>query len=248
MENASKALLLSASVILGVLLFSTFMYFKDEIGLFQSAKVDEQLIEQNREFNAKYEAYNKTFTYGVDVISVINQAYSNNKKYHDMYPDDESMAEPYYINIIVTIGNEPLTTRQYYYFWDPTNKKMVVDTPEEGSADKRDNKTIDPGKKIQLFYNGERKFDKISNGDNNDIMDIIENSASSSGPIKITYTSARSDSYEYSYYYLEYSWITDFKRRAFRCTDVKYNTSTGRITEMSFEEQSLDTYDYDDEI
>ena len=243
MENASKALLLAASVILGVLLFSTFIYMKDEIGLFQSAKVDEQIIEQNREFNAKFEAYNKTFTYGVDVISVISLAYNNNKKYHDMYPDDESMAEPYYINIEVEIGSEALAKRKYYYFWDTVNKKMTIDSKVQNSLSSEI--AVNGGTVMRLFSDEPFKYTDMQNSD---FMEIIK-TPNSNGPIQTKDTTKYSDNYDgYSYYCLEYSWITDFKRRAFRCTDVKYNTSTGRITEMSFQEQSLDSYDYDDEI
>lgn len=45
-------------------------------------------------------------------------------------------------------------------------------------------------------------------------------------------------------YTLIYSWVTDFKRRAFSCTNVEYNSVTGRVNKMEFVEQSLDNYDY----
>ncbi len=116
MENTSKALLLAASVLLSVLLFNLFLYVKDSISLFQDTKVANKLIEENKEYNAKFEAYNKSFMYGTDVMSVVNLAYDNNTRYYDTYPDDEQLASPYYVDIKISINAEqPLAKTEYYY-------------------------------------------------------------------------------------------------------------------------------------
>ena len=85
MENASKALIMAASVILGVMLFSLMiMMFR------RAARVDEsyennqtaRTLELN---NSKYEQYNTNTNTILDLISLCNLAYSNNVEcYYDM--------------------------------------------------------------------------------------------------------------------------------------------------------------------
>lgn len=78
MENAAKALIIVATTILGVLLFSIMIY------MFRAgARVDEQYdaTQAQRQLelkNSKFEVYNKNNNTIMDLITVANLAYSNN--------------------------------------------------------------------------------------------------------------------------------------------------------------------------
>lgn len=81
MENASKALVMVANMLLAVIILSLVLYFYNRL---RTLPIEEDLntaIEQAQEFNKQYEVYDKRIMYGVDVISALNKAISNNEKY-----------------------------------------------------------------------------------------------------------------------------------------------------------------------
>ena len=67
-----------------------------------------------------------------------------------------------------------------------------------------------------------------------DIVDFFEQDKEDS-VIKGTGTN------KYKIYYI-YSALTNFKRAVFECKEVKYNSNTGRIKEMKFEQIKSATY------
>ncbi len=232
MENASKALLIAAGVLISVLLFSMFLYMKDEIGLFQTSKVDAKLIEENNEFNSKYEAYNKTFMYGTDVISVVSMAYDNNLKYYNDYGSsrEQTDAQMYYINVSIDI-KEKLEGKLVGYQYDPEKNEFINDDSIINSFNLRDNTVVEANEgsstyELNLFKNDSWTYSDMMN--DNKLLDLI---STSNGPTKINQGN--------NAYILKYSWKTEFKQRAFFCESVEYNSSTGRIKSMSFVEQSL---------
>ena len=96
MENASKALLMAAEVLIGILILSLMVYLFATFGS-DSAKVNKQL-EDNKlaEFNSQYDKYvNKDDVTIYDVITVTNLAIENNK-YYEL---ETSTSGNYYISI-----------------------------------------------------------------------------------------------------------------------------------------------------
>lgn len=81
MENASKALMMAAGTLIGIMLLAILVYFANNLGIFPTELNQEQKTEQIQAFNTEYEAYNKKLMYGTDLISVLNKAKSNNEKY-----------------------------------------------------------------------------------------------------------------------------------------------------------------------
>lgn len=81
MENASKALIMAASVMLGVMLMAIMVY------VFRAgASVDEsydakQVVRQLQLFNSKFEVYDKQDNTIIDILTAINLVYSINKDY-----------------------------------------------------------------------------------------------------------------------------------------------------------------------
>lgn len=101
MENASKALLMAAAVLLGVMLLSLAVYLFNIFG--NTSQTINQRINDNEiaKFNVDFTKYEgKTQIKVYDVISVSNLAKQNNNKY---YGTDTSNVEskPYYITVIV---------------------------------------------------------------------------------------------------------------------------------------------------
>lgn len=101
MENASKALVIAGSILVGIVTISIFY--------FMFGRVSEMVgdIEPNTQadaltaFNKGFEAYNKKTMYGTDIISVINKAIDNNKQYKVEYgvnSQDKTFLD-YYVDV-----------------------------------------------------------------------------------------------------------------------------------------------------
>lgn len=81
MENSSKALYMAGSLLIALLVVSLLVYTFNNLGGVQKEKDKIEMEEDIIKFNREYEAFNKKLMYGVDVISCINKAVSNNEKY-----------------------------------------------------------------------------------------------------------------------------------------------------------------------
>lgn len=80
MENASKALLIAAGILLALIILSLLIYMTNTTSRMAKAQDEKTEAEQLAAFNREYEAYNKTKMYGTDVITVYNKAKNNNEK------------------------------------------------------------------------------------------------------------------------------------------------------------------------
>lgn len=81
MENVSKALIMAAGILIGIMILSMVIY------LFQGAtqipkKYNEKLEKEKIEaFNSKFEVYNTENISAQDIVTVINMAVDNNRDY-----------------------------------------------------------------------------------------------------------------------------------------------------------------------
>lgn len=88
MENASKALLMAGGMLLAILLISVGVLGYTRIKSLKTTEAETVKQKQIQAFNAEYESYNRQRLRGIDVISVVNKAISNNE-----------MQDPCYVNI-----------------------------------------------------------------------------------------------------------------------------------------------------
>lgn len=103
MENASKALLMAAGVLIGILIISLAVYLFVSFGS-TSAKIhkqnDEQQIEQ---FNSQFISYEGKKCTIYDVVTVANLATENNKYYEFNKRQTQTNGNDNYIS--VKVGN-----------------------------------------------------------------------------------------------------------------------------------------------
>lgn len=104
MEHANKAIMMAFGMIVAVMILGTIVFVFTRLKALPTQDDEIESIEQRRLFNQEYEVYDKKIMYGVDVISVLNKAQSNNEKYVEgnflsgtLYNTD------YIINIVVNI-------------------------------------------------------------------------------------------------------------------------------------------------
>lgn len=78
MENASKALIIAGSILIAILLITMIVFFGNKMSSYFAAKHDEKMIEQNIEFNNRFENYNGQTIRGNEVISLLNRVIDYN--------------------------------------------------------------------------------------------------------------------------------------------------------------------------
>lgn len=95
MENASKALLMAAGVLIGVLILSLAVYLFANFGM-ASAEVHKQKdISDINKFNTQFTSYEGKECLIQDVVSVVNLAINNNNN----YSLDAEAGNSYYITV-----------------------------------------------------------------------------------------------------------------------------------------------------
>ena len=142
---------------------------------------DDQIetVEQLRLFNQEYEIYEKKIMYGVDIISVLNKAKSNNEKYVEgKFLNGAGYSTDYIINIVVTFKNPLIEKINVYYL---ENTTTGVETKEYVTGEGPKNGTIyakDVFKKPSATYQNKiysyPMWDSLKLVENNNITTHIE--------------------------------------------------------------------------
>ena len=111
MENSTKALIMVANLMLAVMVLTVIVYFFQNMRALPEQQEQAKKVEEIRKFNLEYEVFDKKLMYGVDVISALNKADSNNEKYVlGNFLSGGKSGEEFIIDIIVTLkSSEPLS-------------------------------------------------------------------------------------------------------------------------------------------
>ena len=192
---------------MAIIIIAVLMYVVQNAASLKKTEQERETAEQVTKFNMEYESYQKTLLRGTELVSIINKAIANNKKYED---NDKV----YDIDI---------------QFKLKTPIKETIVTIEDGKKKKTEEKvTFGEAKTYKLI--DDKQSDRISK-DISQFMEIGALNSSNSYEI-INYKDI--DNYQ-----MIYSGFTDFKRKIFKCTNIKYSNVTGRVNLLEFEEVDL---------
>lgn len=206
MENASKALLIGAGVLMAMIVISVLIVTLNNITNIEMASQEKKEAEEIKEFNEAFLSYNKSAMYGTDLISVLNLAIDNNQRYN------ASFGEEYYVNVSFSIQDN-LEDITYQYTLNP----------RDGTYKKQEKS------KITKIYGGRTYSIK------NDLSLIQTNILSQLTRKEAETTITRQTGgviYEYTIRETE---ILDLKRKTFRCKNVD-TLQNGRVISMEFEQ------------
>ncbi len=84
MENASKALMIAGGVLIAVIIITLLVYMFSSMSNIFKSEDEIKKVEEIEAYNKEYESYNKKLLRGADIISLLNKAISNNKKYDNL--------------------------------------------------------------------------------------------------------------------------------------------------------------------
>lgn len=103
MEHASEALRMAFGMLIAILIIAAITFVFTNLKVVPMQDDDVEKVEQTRLFNQEYEVYDKKIMYGVDIISLLNKAQSNNEKYVEgNFLNGNFNYTDYIINIVVT--------------------------------------------------------------------------------------------------------------------------------------------------
>ena len=80
MENASKALIMAASVLIAIVIISAFLLMMSNLTSYQESSYQSNLSAQIAEFNNQYTTYDRSNIRGSDMISLMNRIVDYNKR------------------------------------------------------------------------------------------------------------------------------------------------------------------------
>lgn len=258
-DSLSKALIIVAGVLLAMIVIAFFTYSLNKMSSWASSRQDEVQIEQTQKFNKEFEAYDKSLMYGVDVISCLNKAISINDKVKSGTYD-----KLYEVKIKLNLkNNTKLQDTVTIYHMVSTSGKLREDNYVEGKGPESPyNMTFSDGivkagitilkdksyyqvypvefKTVTLDYkNNATNFEltaQLSGSGNNEglLRELLKNSTE----LEQIRKNPKSNSSQ------EKSWtkvvvrcaLYTIKTKRFKCNDITYNATTGRVNYMEFSE------------
>lgn len=257
MENASKALLISAAILIAILIISLMMVVYNEVSDYYAAGHEEKEIQQLKEFNEIFDNYNRENIRGTDMLSLMNRIIDYNERLsyevNTQYPrmqvtiDLKGHLEDFKYRDVATtiftgITRDGLITNKKGT--DAVEDKWLVSITEV------ENELIDSDGPYSRFNLTPTKLQRLSADISNIIIDpyyetgIDDMSVKSRKNRKIIIKNILKQEFDDSNITdlndikeiaAKYYEFTQFKRALFNCTQVIYDQESGRINEMNFE-------------
>ncbi len=227
MENASRALIMAASVLIGIIIISAFVLMMSNLTGYQTSSYTSTSSSQIAEFNNQYTTYLRSGLRGSDIVSLINKVVDyNTRKTEEGYEK---------LELTLTIGSSTMTQLSY----DGTNR-LVLNTTY--TSDTISNLVTEP-KEIENTY--QEKYAKQLASNISNIKDVIDNYTSTSARNTAfdelgllpnnasTYEGGVTQIYQDALVYYEY---VQFKRTTWDCAEAEtqFDANTGRILTMEF--------------
>lgn len=229
MENASKALLIAAGIMIGLIVLTMIVYAHSQVSSYYKSKELALEGEQLANFNKRFIGYNRADVRGSDLISLIN-------KIIDYNVDDMNFVNDEKIEISITIPNDD-NAKLFYYnydkYYNTAGKKLI----KFGASNKYTHldinaRLIQPAVAIEVNYRQEWATKLASK------MSTIMGENSYQTPEKLF----EELKFKYEDYggiaqvqkdILTYYQYVQFKRAHFDCKELMYEE--GRVKSFTFE-------------
>ena len=242
MENASKALLIAAGVMLAIMLLSVIFIFGNQMASYFSEKHDAKMIEQLVEFNNKFQNYNGEVIRGNELISIMNRIVDYNDYQSEMVGYER-------IKITINLQNHH---NELKYRNETGGSTLITGSTITNETNDTVIKTIaTTSSRVTGSFgiNGltDTKLQKMSANIEHIVDDEVVDARAKNEYLKYreqilsrilgyTVTQASDNTLignakKATYQYYQY---TMFKRAMFKCTNVSYNETNGRVNKLDF--------------
>lgn len=246
MENATKALLISAGIMVAIMVITLGLISYNQISSYYETQHDETMKEQIVEFNNVYENYNRKNVRGSDLLSLMNRIIDYNQS--QSYEIGTGYQR---IGVTITIGNSHVNEFKY----NNTDESIFKELTSNGEITNKSGEDKINDKKLTAVSNVEQDMIKYAKNNGLDVTGTqLQKLASGISNIMTTNTDELSIQKRdtllknifgreiennhldtIKYITCQYYQYMQFKRAYFNCTEVKYDDKTGRIKEMNYE-------------
>lgn len=226
MENATKALMIAAGVLVGLMVVTLMIYGYNQVSSYYNEKEENKKFEQLANFNEQYIPYNRDDVRGSDILSLVNKIIDFNK-----VKDEEEIT----ISIIIQNNDNGKTFFYKYdeYYATGSREKLIkFGATNKFTEDNINSRLINKANAIESTYTQAKATKLAANmstlmGDNTrkEPEDLLEE-------LKITYE----DEYKIRQIQediLKYYQYQQFKRAHFNCDKLEY-TEQGRVKSFTF--------------
>lgn len=265
-SSISKALIMAAGVLLAMLVMAFVTFSFRRIGEWAAVDDNEILTEQIDKFNKEYEAYDKNLMYGVDVISCLNKAKSNNDAIKGNYA--EKVDTIYEVQVKVELNSSKTLEEsiEVYHIKQSTNGRFeeIRYEKDEGPKNGASRPSLSDAGFEFLKDTSSNSYLNISTFKETDNLVtkpaekckitnttfILSKDGNKQGEAEIrallSTSSAMSETIKGKNGNDENGWskaifksgLYDLKTRKFKCSNIKYNAQTGRLNYIEFTEVS----------
>lgn len=122
MENATKALLIAAGVMIGIMVLSLLVMGYNQISSYYASKDESDAITQLAKFNETFENYNKQNIRGTDLLTLMNKIIDYNERYS--YANEKQYPR---INVNIEINTNGFTDIwKNNFMYSPTDSPIVT--------------------------------------------------------------------------------------------------------------------------
>ena len=254
MENASKALIMAGSVLIGLMIIGALLLMFNNLTNYQNTGTQTTREAQVIEFNNQYETYNRKNVRGSDLYSLLNRVVDYNRRKSTEGTGKDTGQYLAYEPITVTfdLGND-LTV-----FYAPTTSRtdtyshLITVQGYEQSSTKNDFES-NIGTKIgnlestygsdslNNLVTGITKIFIANSSSDSEKKTAIDNFNKASKKKTVANWSEIAEGSAIRKAVYQYYEYVQFKRAKFNCeanrysnTNIKYNSETGRIVEINF--------------
>lgn len=234
MENVSKALLIAAGILIGLIILTMLVVMHRQVTSYYTAKEKARTFEQLQEFNAQYISYNRKNVRGTELISLINKIINFNEQ------EDE-------LGIQITIdfdgGIDPIKVKNAFYY-NNIDSNCLVDINKDYIYTKNINepsikKVLVDAEQIEEKYGKELATELTANMYKIfDVNEAVENEVEKRTlyfkSLRTNPQSVESDIDKLKKEMSQYYQYGQFKKAFFNCTELTY-TENGRVKSFKFE-------------
>lgn len=245
MENASKALIIAGSVLIALIIIGALILMFSNLTAYQRNNTQTTREAQITEFNREYETYDRNNVRGSELYSLLNKVIDYNRR--------QSTEGTGWADQGKDINYEAMEIK---FSLDNVSNNLIADNSKGKLLIKNNSYTVN--KSNNSFENSiKNEIDRLENTYGQDsltnlttnltaifISDRSQQSEKEKAVRDFNVASKKLDISSFDeidedstiredvYKYYEY---IQFKRAYFNCTNVKYNSKTGRIISMEFE-------------
>lgn len=241
MENATKALIMAASVLIAIVIIGSLLLMFKNLSSYQETDIQSTRDAQIIEFNNQYEIYNQKNVRGSDLYSLLNKVVDYNRRKSEKGTEGKDQGQ-YLAYQAMTISYD-LMGKEKELTFDKTNRLFVTKNYTLSEANTNIFKTEIENviNNVKGIAKNEVCMQNLASG----VSNLFDKTDEKSQLIAIKLWNANAnttvnnyndvntdDNKEKVYTYYEFM---QFKRAKFNCEKVEYQPNTGRIIEMQFE-------------